>query len=61
MRLREQELAARADQLCTLADTAIDLSYARSLRQRASDWRALAAELRVLDSDPLYRQIHDRP
>jgi hypothetical protein len=59
--MRAEELAARAEQLGKLADHAIDLSYAKSLRQRARQWRAMAAEMSVLESDPLYRRIHDRP
>jgi len=58
---RAQEWTERANQLGTLADKAVDLSYARSLRQRASEWKALAVELHVIECDPLYRQIHDRP
>ena len=59
--MRAEELAAKAEQLGKLADVAIDRSYARSLRQRAQQWRDIAAELRVLERDPLYRSIHDRP
>jgi len=55
-----QQLAAKADQLGLQADKAVDLSYAQSLRRRASEWKALAAELHVIENDPLYRQIHDR-
>ena len=44
-----------------LADKAVDPIFARSLRQRASEWRALAAEIEVFEKDPIYRLIHDRP
>ena len=37
--MRAEELAARAEQLGKLADKAIDLSYAKVLRQRARQWR----------------------
>jgi flagellum-specific peptidoglycan hydrolase FlgJ len=56
-----EELTAKAEQLRRLADQAIDPSYAESLRQRAQQLQAMAAEIRVLQSDPLYRRIHDRP
>jgi hypothetical protein len=59
--MRAEELAARAEQLGKLADKAIDFSYAKALRQRARQWRAMAAEVSVFESDPLYRRIHDRP
>ena len=59
--LRADELVARAQQLGTLAATVVDPSYAKSLRQHARYWLDLAAEMRVLENDPLYRCIHDRP
>jgi hypothetical protein len=58
--MKAQELAAKAEQLGALADKAVDPSYAKSLRQRAREWRALAAELHALERDPLYRSIHGR-
>jgi hypothetical protein len=60
MMIRPQELATRAEQLSKLADNAVDASYARSLRQRAGEWMAMAAEISVLQRDPFYRYIHDR-
>jgi hypothetical protein len=59
--MRAEELAARAERLSKLGEGAIDLSYARSLRHRAQYCRDMAAELRILERDPLYRLIHDRP
>lgn len=38
-----------------------DPSLARSLRQRARYWHAMALEITVFESDPLYRRIHDGP
>jgi len=59
---RAQEWTERADQLGTLADKAVDLSYMRDrCASAASEWEALAVELHVIECDPLYRQIHDRP
>jgi hypothetical protein len=55
-----KQLAMKADQLRKLAEKAVDLSYARSLRRRASEWNALAAGLHVIENDPVYRRIHDR-
>jgi hypothetical protein len=60
MMIRPEELATRAEQLSKLADQAVDASYARSLRQRAREWRAMAAEISVLQRDPFYQLIHDR-
>jgi len=59
--LQARELAARADELTTLAEKTCDISLARSLLQRARYWRAMADEITVLESDPLYRRIHDDP
>jgi hypothetical protein len=59
--LRAQDLTAKADQFDELADRVIDPLFASSLRQRAREWRELAAEVRVLECDPMYRLIHDRP
>jgi hypothetical protein len=59
--IRAEELEARAERLVRMADNTVDRSYARSLRQRAAACRALAAELRVFESDSAYRLIHDRP
>jgi hypothetical protein len=60
MIIRAEELVARAEQLGKLADQAVDASYARCLRQRAREWRAMAAEIGVLQRDPFYRYIQDR-
>jgi hypothetical protein len=59
MMIRPEELARRAEQLRELADQAVDASHARSLRQRAREWMAMAAEVSVLQRDPFYRYIHD--
>jgi hypothetical protein len=59
--LRAQDLLAKADQDEELANRVTDLSLANSLRCRAREWRNLAAEVRVLERDPMYRLIHDRP
>ncbi len=59
--LRERELAARAEELTHLAERTDDPSLARSLRQRARYWRALAYEINVFERDPQYRRIHDAP
>ena len=59
--LRAQDLEAKAEQYDELADTVIDPQLANSLRQRARAWRELAAEVLVLERDPMYRLIHDRP
>lgn len=56
-----QKLAAKAKQLGEMADNAVDPLFARSLRQRARQWQAMADEIRILHHDPLYRSIHDRP
>ena len=34
---------------------------AKSLRQHARYWLDMAAEMRILENDPQYRCIHDRP
>ena len=54
-------MVARADELITLAGKMHDPSLARSLRQRARYWNAMAREIAVFESDPLYRRIHDGP
>jgi hypothetical protein len=59
--LRAQDLLAKADQDDELANRVTDLSLANSLRCRAREWRNLAAEVRVLQRDPMYWLIHDRP
>jgi len=58
--LRSEDLAERAGKFDELADRVIDPQVASSMRQRAREWRALAAEVRVLQCDPMYRLIHDR-
>jgi hypothetical protein len=59
--LRAEDLAAKADKLDELADRVIDPLLASSMRRRACEWRELAAEVRVLECDLMYRLIHDRP
>jgi len=54
-------MTARADELVTLAEKMHDPSLAQSLRQRARYWNAMAREIAVFESDPLYRRIHDAP
>ena len=58
--LRAQDLAAKAEQCDELAKRVHDPALAASLRRRACDWRDMAAEVRVVQRDPLYRLIHDR-
>ena len=53
--------AARADELRALADKVDDPFLAKSLRERARHWSAMAAEIDVLERDPIYRLIHNRP
>jgi hypothetical protein len=59
--LRAQDLLAKADQYDELANGVADLLLADSLRRRARESRDMAAEVRVLERDPMYRLIHDRP
>jgi hypothetical protein len=59
--LRAQDLTAKADQYDALASRVTDRLLANSLRRRAREWRDMAAEVRVLERDPMYRLIHDRP
>jgi hypothetical protein len=59
--LRAQDLTAKADKFDELADRVIDPMVASSLRRRARECRDMAAEVRVLERDPMYRLIHDRP
>jgi hypothetical protein len=59
--LRVQELTARAEQYDQWADRATDPVLARALRQRARQWRDMAAEVSAFQRDPAYRAIHDRP
>jgi hypothetical protein len=56
-----REFSEKATRLRNLADKAVDPLFAKSLRQRAREWRALAAEIQVFQQDPVYRLIHDRP
>src|SRR5262249_5430334 len=58
--LPAQDLAAKAEQYDALADRVIDPHLAASLRRRAREWRDMADEVRVVQSDPMYRLIHDR-
>jgi len=46
---RAEEFAAKAEQLGKLASTAADPAVARSLRQRARQWRELVNEVKVLE------------
>jgi len=55
-----REFSERAARLRDLADRVVDPRFAESLRQRAREWRALAAEIQVFEKDPIYRLIHDR-
>lgn len=57
----ERIFLEKAIQLGDLADKAADPRLAESLRRRAREWRALAAEVQIFQKDPVYRQIHDRP
>lgn len=59
--LRAQELRAKAEQCERRADMAGDALLANSLRQYAQRCRDIAVEIDVLEHDPLYRLIHDRP
>ena len=59
--LRAQDLVAKADHCDELADRVTDILLASSLRRRAREWRDIAAEVRVLEQDPMYRSIHDGP
>jgi hypothetical protein len=59
--VQAKQMTARADQLITMAEKMRDPSLARSLRQRAMYWNAIALEIAVFESDPFYRRIHDGP
>ena len=59
--MRANELATAAEQYEKRADRTIDPSFARALRQRACQLRDMALEVDLLQRDPLYRTIHDRP
>lgn len=59
--LRAQELREKAEQCERRADTASDALLANSLRLYAQHCRDIAVEIDVLEHDPLYRLIHDRP
>jgi hypothetical protein len=56
-----REFSERATRLRDLANRVVDPLFATSLRQRAREWHALAAEIQVFEKDPVYRLIHDRP
>ena len=57
--LQVPELAAKAELYEKRAEAMIDPLLALALRQRARQWRDMAAELKVVQSDPAYRAIHD--
>jgi hypothetical protein len=57
--LQAPELAAKAELYEQRAEAMTDPLLAFALRQRARQWRDMAAELKVLQSDPAYRAIHD--
>lgn len=59
--MRARELAATADECEKRADAMVDPAVARSLRQRARQLRDMMVEINLLEHDPLYRTIHDRP
>ena len=50
-----------AQNLEAMADRTADLHFASSLRQRARNLREIGREIDLLEHDPLYRTIHDRP
>jgi hypothetical protein len=58
--LRVQELTARAEQYDRWAERVMDPLLAPALRQRARQWREIAAEIEAFQRDPAYRAIHDR-
>ena len=59
--MRANELTATAEQCEQRADRTTDALVARFLRQRARHLREIAVEVDLLERDPLYRTIHDRP
>jgi hypothetical protein len=59
--LHARELTAKAEQYDKRADATMDPLLALALRQRARQWRDMAAEIDVFQNDPAYRAIHDRP
>lgn len=44
-----------------LASRIFDPLLAASLRRHACEWRDMAAEVRIVQRDPMYQLIHDRP
>lgn len=59
--MRVQELAAAAERCEKRAGSTIDASLAKALLQRARQLRDMALEVDLLEHDPSYRTIHDRP
>jgi hypothetical protein len=59
--MRASELTATAKQCEQRADKTTDAVVARFLRQRARHLREIAVEVDLLERDPLYRTIRDRP
>ena len=59
--LYADDLAAKAARCEELASQVIEPLLAASLRRRAGEWRDMAAEVNLVQRDPIYRLIHDRP
>jgi hypothetical protein len=60
MMLRADEMRSKAEQCDDMADKAGDGPNVLFLRQAAEHWRAMAAQLDLLEQEQIYRIIRNR-